>query len=348
MVTFYIALFVVILWGLHWKRVGFFDDNLCRDQCTAIKGIFIWIVFARHIGEYIPCDDGVLTVSYNIINRLIGQLLVVMFLFYSGYGVMSQIKRKGASYVRGMPRNRIIKTFLNFDVAVGSFVVLNLISGIDMSLKQILCSLFCWDSIGNSNWYIFAILACYTLTWCVCTILLVLHRENLNAAIAEMWIWGLIVLLSLSLSTVKQSWWYNTVFAFPLGITYSIHEDKIKNYVSRYYLPVLGVSIIALCIVFVSHCEWRGFFNNIFSMIFAFTVVLLTMKIKIGNPILMWLGAHLFPIYIYQRLPMIGFRQWLGQEFIATHSILYSLVCVMITLVIAATYHHWEVNIRSK
>ena len=347
MVAFYLVLFAIIFWGVHWKRVGFFDDNLGKNQCTAIKGIFIWIVFARHIGDYIPHADGALNIGYNIINVLVGQLLVVMFLFYSGYGVMQQIKRKGASYVKGMPRNRIVNTFVNFDIAVVSFVVLNLISGVDMQLRQILLSLVCWDSVGNSNWYIFAILACYTLTWCVC-VLAILHGKNANAAFAEWWIWALVVLLSLSLSTVKQSWWYNTIFAFPLGITYSIHEDRIKGYVSRHYSKILGFSIVALCVMFAMPYEWRGVSNNLFSMSFAFLVVMLTMKVKIGNPILIWLGAHLFPLYIYQRLPMIGFRQWLGKEFIATHPIPYSMACVTVTLLIAATYHHWEVNIKSK
>jgi len=38
---------------------------------------------------------------------------------------------------------------------------------------------------------------------------------------------------------------------------------------------------------------------------FALTVVLITMKVRLGNPVLRWAGDHLFEIYMLQRLPMI-------------------------------------------
>ena len=36
---------------------------------------------------------------------------------------------------------------------------------------------------------------------------------------------------------------------------------------------------------------------------------MITMKVKISNTPLIWLGIHLFPIYIYQRIPMIYFQK---------------------------------------
>lgn len=57
------------------------------------------------------------------------QLVVVMFLFYSGYGVGESFKRKGDGYVKSMPRHRILATLLNFDVAVIVFILLGLALG---------------------------------------------------------------------------------------------------------------------------------------------------------------------------------------------------------------------------
>ena len=42
-----------------------------------------------------------------------GQLVVVMFLFYSGYGIGESYKKKGVNYVQQMPVHRILTTLLN-------------------------------------------------------------------------------------------------------------------------------------------------------------------------------------------------------------------------------------------
>ena len=50
-----------------------------------------------------------------------------MFLFYSGYGVMESIRKKGEAYVVAMPRHRVAGTLINFDVAVLIFLVVDLL-----------------------------------------------------------------------------------------------------------------------------------------------------------------------------------------------------------------------------
>lgn len=138
-------------------------DYLGREQCDSVKGIFILWVFLSHFMGYVAKVGGYVVPVY------IGQMMVTLFLFYSGYGVMESIKKKGDDYVRSMPKRRILTTLLNFDIAVLAFVALNLLLGNPMTLKQIALSLVCWDSVGNSNWYIFVILCCYLAAFIACT-----------------------------------------------------------------------------------------------------------------------------------------------------------------------------------
>ena len=90
---------------------------------------------------------------------------MVLFLFYSGYGVMESIIQKGETYIDRFPRHRLLQTLLNFDVAVVCFFFLNLALGIPMSFKQVGFSMIGWESIGNSNWYVFVILYCYLVSF---------------------------------------------------------------------------------------------------------------------------------------------------------------------------------------
>lgn len=98
-------------------------------------------------------------------RRLVRQLLVVMFLFYSGYGVTESIASKGKTYINAIPKKRILTTLLNFSVAVCVFIGLASALGKDLTVEQCLLSLIGWESVGNSNWYIFCILICYAATY---------------------------------------------------------------------------------------------------------------------------------------------------------------------------------------
>lgn len=163
-----IYLFIIIILILWKIRLSKDNDYLSKEQCNSIKGIFILMIFLTHSMYYINAS-GYEYPGFDfltpIITNYIGQLVVVMFLFYSGYGVASQIARKGDKYISQIPKHRILTTVINFDVAVCIFIVLNLLLSRPMSVSQILFSFIAWDSVGNSNWYIFVILICYCFTY---------------------------------------------------------------------------------------------------------------------------------------------------------------------------------------
>ncbi|MBR5505641.1 MAG: hypothetical protein IKV73_04980 [Clostridia bacterium] len=62
-------------------------DYLSRDVTTSIKWIFILMVFFSHFNSYVQYTEWLARI-YTIPFHLIGQGMVTMFLFYSGYGVM--------------------------------------------------------------------------------------------------------------------------------------------------------------------------------------------------------------------------------------------------------------------
>ena len=79
----------VVLNLCYGVKYGKNPDYLSKKQTTAIKGIFVLLVFFGHITQYITMGS-----AYERIVTSIGQLVVVMFLFYSGYGIMCQIMTK--------------------------------------------------------------------------------------------------------------------------------------------------------------------------------------------------------------------------------------------------------------
>ena len=84
-------------------------------------------------------------------------------------------------------------------------------------------------------------------------------------------------------------------------------------------------------IPFVGQKYWIA--HNIKSIAFAAIVVMATMKISVDSMLLKWSGEHLFPLYIYQRIPMIV----LFSLFPISIDNWRILVCLALSLLVAIT-----------
>lgn len=344
MAAFYLLAFVILLFGARIKKEGVFADNLSVEQTNAIKGFFILMVFISH------CMLDIRKAGYQFVGGLdslgmqirseLGQLVVVMFLFYSGFGVMESYAQKGRDYVKTFPKKRILTTLLNFDVAVLAFVVLDLILGIELSFKQVVLSLPGWESVGNSNWYIFVILFCYFVAYVT---FLLIPCNSRRAA----WMVSLLVVAGMMvLSYLKPSRWYNTILCFPAGMLLSAYKDGIMGFCKEHYFVALLVSLVVFIVFRLSSLpSLHGLSYNIQGMAFAFLVLLLTMKIKTGNIVLSWLGVNLFPIYIYQRIPMIAIAELAGVRFVCNYPYVFIVSCFVITCLIVWGYKFWRIKI---
>lgn len=348
MLVFYIILFCSLFFGLSVKSSGFYDDFLDRKQTDAVKGLFIGMVFLSHALQEVASSgftpSGALDVAGFRLRAELGQLIIVPFLFYSGYGVMEAIREKGRAYLDSFPRHRLLNTWLNFDVAVLVFICLNLLMGISMDLKQVAWSLIGWKSIGNSNWYIFVILLCYLASW----ISGVVFREGGWKVVALTTVLVLAGEAALSFLKHGQPWWYNTMLCYPAGMCVSLFKDKFTGCVRHYYGLVLGLLLAVF--LFLHFQKWipalRGLTFNAESIAFALLIVLVTMKVKTGNRFLLWAGAGVFPIYIYQRLPMRAFRFGAGEDWLCANPYLFLLLCAAVTGVIAGLYRHWQIKLK--
>lgn len=68
------------------------------DRTTSMKGLFILFVFLSHANNYFNSSSeftsNILNKPYSVFQSFLGQGIVVMFLVYSGYGVMESIKKR--------------------------------------------------------------------------------------------------------------------------------------------------------------------------------------------------------------------------------------------------------------
>ncbi len=296
-----IFLFLLILLSVYQIRFNSFNtDYLDVCQTTAIKGIFAVIIFLSHERNYLLLNNGIGDTLFRIIIETIGQTMVVMFLFYSGYGVMESYKHK-PDYEKHFFKNRILKTLIHFDLAVFLYMFLNMILGKKYPLIVNLFSLLGWASIGNSNWFICVILMLYLLTLAA----FFLDTERKSKKVAFMILLFSIILWIILDKSSKPAYWYNTLMSYSAGAIFSVYKSRIDKFMKNnlnYCIVFGGLSALVLLCGII-----RGgtITFSIFSLIISLLIVFVTMKAKIDNVYLNLLGKYSFSIYILHRIPMI-------------------------------------------
>lgn len=225
MMLILLVLFAAIcMFGIR-VSLDFREDYLSPANTNCIKGIFVGLVFISHVVQYVMLENSYLDKSFDLIMGILGQNIVIAFLLYSGFGIGEAIKKKGEIYVERIPKHRIFKTWLQFLLILLMFIMLNLcLVHNKYSPVQYFLSLFALQSIGNSTWFVFAILVCWGCSW-------IAFRACKMDYVKSVWL--LILLLVLYIIVIKEiksgHCWYDTILCYPLGMIVSFNMEKIND-----------------------------------------------------------------------------------------------------------------------
>lgn len=334
MSVFLIVLVLLCLYGIKFNFHDGFEDYCSPAKTGSIKGIFVFIVVLSHARQYITVDNGILlNKPYLIAMDLLGQLMVVMFLFYSGYGVALAIKKKDG-YAKSIPVKRAFKVWYHFAVAVCIFFGVGLAIGRKYTFIRLLQSFIGYKDVGNSAWFIIDIIILYLITHAC---FMVATKKHLIAGISAVTVCS-VVLVAVMRIAGKDNWWYDTVMCYPLGMWFSLFKNKLDSKVlpslSKWLVcTILTAGVFAGTFAAFRITSSRSLFI-ISSLFFAFTIVFISMRVSIDNAVLRWFGKRVFGIYILQRIPMILLRNFSMNS----SPVLFTAASFAVTLVIAELF----------
>lgn len=327
MISLLLVLVLICTLGVQIKKNGIHNDYMSRTQTIAIRGIFACIIFASHLRGYITLSN-VGDQIYDYILSLIGQCMVSVFFFYSGYGIMSGYKNK-EKYEQSFLQKRLFFTWFHFAVAVVLYDVMNLFLNIRYPLQIQVLSFTGWETIGNSNWFMFDTFLLYIIVWISFKLLSFISK---NAEEKQKYFSMIVAILTgimiVILHLVKESWWYDTLLCFPFGILYSRYQEKIDKSLKncKKYL-IIGVFSVFLFVAFYRMGNFLSY--NVCACFFVFVITWFSMKVKVENKILNWLGKNSFYIYIYMRIPMIMLSQ---VQFFSEHRYIFTVFSLIATI----------------
>lgn len=338
MSIYLVAAALLCLCSIRFDFKNGFEDYASPRETGAIKGVFVFLILFSHVRQYTNIAMSPANAPFVKFFRALGQLIVVAFLFYSGYGVACGIRNK-KGYVRAMPVKRVLKTLVHFDTAVLLFAAVAAVMGKKIALKKVLLSLLCLDDCGNSSWFIFDIILLYLLTFSA--FILVKKRVVLGTCLLTLF--SLVaVFVIFKWKGADQYWWYDSILCYPLGMWFAL----VKPLVDKLVLPDFNrwfacVSSVGTVFSFAMYLLPR--YNNsrlIFipaALLFAALIVLVSMRVKISGPVLCWFGSRVFEIYILQRIPMTVLTR-LGAN---GKPFLFAAVCFALTIVLAEAFRRF-------
>ena len=321
---------------MRFSEIGSFNENyLNKKNTTAVNGIFVMLIIFSHYSQY-AMFDGTYDWPYLVFKDHIRQMVVATFLFYSGYGMMEAIRKKGAGYINKLPA-KFFRLLVRIWIALGLFVIFNAVMGIEYPVRRILLSFTLWDAIGNSSWYIFDILALYVLIFVSFKISLLAGQKlagPIGIILVTLLTAGLIFAL---IACGKDTWWYNTLMLLPFGMFYSENRERIESIVLKNSLIYSLAIVAALGVYFFTLVRRENtlLMYTIWGLAFMTLMVLFTMKTEIYNPVLEWLGQHVFSIYILQRLPMLLLNE---MGYIGRHKYICLVISIAATIPLAVIF----------
>ncbi len=304
MLVFIIILVAIIFLGLTASKKGEFFKDYCSPKNTAtINGIFSVLIFLSHSVQYVDLN-GFLDTPYFSLRSFLGQLVVVTYLFYSGYGIMESIKRKGHSYIISMPFNRFFKLWYHFAIVVLMYIGVKMAFSKPLDTLKTIFAFTGATAVGNSNWYVLITFAMYIIVF---VSFFVFRKSKVCGLVSVFILTAVFVFAEIKVGYADR--YYNTIFCFPAGMLFSLLKPHIDELLMKKDI-VWGLAFSGVLGLFLIFSEFRNvslFHHNLFSILGALLITVAFMKINIRSTILDWFGKHTFSFFILQRIPMMIF-----------------------------------------
>lgn len=331
----YPLMLVLLLWQSKWYGRGQWNEGYYSlGQSKAWQGFFAVCILLHHAGQK-TCASW-LQKRY-IIPGLeffvpIGYFFVAFFLLCSGYGLYRSVKTK-EGYLKGFVGRRVLPLVAAFYVTEWIFLAARLLMGEKLDALKIAYYITGVQQANPNAWFVLA-LPIFYLAFYLSFRLFKREWLALTGVTLLILVWMLIGSATDHNDWwMRGEWWYNTALFFPLGMFFAKGEKRLVAGVKKHYIismalaVVLGVALYHYADVaqgvFGYYCEWspslldriyRRFMTALAqhgaALPFVFFVVMLGLKVRIGNPALKKMSAMTLEFYLIHGLfvDLFGFN----------------------------------------
>ena len=322
-ITFYISIAVLGLMLLPHASLRpsdgkpFFDRVISKEMQGFLSVFIIFhqtVITLLHFGirgdQMLPFSD----------YYYYGTLAVAFFFFCSGFGLLKRWMTD-KDYLKGFMKRRIFTVLVPFFICnyiyLTDAIIENIQTGKSFDTLEVICSFFGIFLINNQMWFAVEIMLLYVLFRIVFSRI----KKPMTGILIMTGVSLLMILIGLlaghSDSAVmsywfKGEWWYNTILMFPLGMLYAYKEERVNKVIRKAFTSiVITTSILFVIMDFVHRgllddmiywTEYEGSkhpyldkilglgADTVFEILFIILIITLISRVRVGNPVLKFLG----------------------------------------------------------
>lgn len=317
-----IPIIICLISSLSIRKNTDDSDYFSKTQTACINGFFVLMIFIRHFSEYIQVGQFDWLLGKG--QRYLDQLIVVSFMFFSGYSLALQ-QAKNSSYVKKLPK-KILSLWLMLVVTVLAFLCVQYFLGNTYDIATILLSMIGYKKVGNSNWYIVAIAILWFLSY------VSYSQKRIKPVILLTVLLVIYMIVFANFKGVDQVM-YNTVIAYLFGVLFFDHQEQIVSRLTndgKVFWTSAVLSLLMLAGGLFFHDHFIVF--QLWVAAACLFLILFCIKIKMDSPVFAYLNIYSLEIYLIQRIPMLVFRGKINLN------LLYFIVSAVITLALALVW----------
>lgn len=257
-----------------------------------------------------------------------GILFTAVFFFFSGYGLVFSYENK-PDYLRNFLSHRLPVILIPFWVSGAIYVLARIyISGVPTKGFTLFKCLSGLILLNGNGWYIVEIFWLYLAFYIFFKLI---KKKDLSLVLLSIFTLALIVIALYSGHDYteigghwfKGEWWYNSTITFVMGTLFARFRSRITAFLEKKYRLLLPITIILFFVIFAIEEVVRNVFGyyheslvvdgindkvvtliaqSILCIIFVFLVLLVNMKITIGNKALKALSVISTELFLIHNL----------------------------------------------
>ncbi len=327
-----LALIALLLWRCKPVRPlsGFREDYLAAVPCRSLRGFFALVVILHHLSQ--QTGSG----SLFQLFRYFGTLPVSVFFFLSGYGLMRQYLLK-PGYGRRFLLRRLPPLLGAYLFVLLAIKLVYAVGGESVSLSELTGLVLSGDLIMCILWYVLVAVLFYL----VFGLLMHTMGNRPGAVLLGMGLWYLLY-AALCWRLRLGQWLYNTCHLMVVGMLWAYYEKGLLSFIKRSYWILAPCVWLLFAVLFQCFDDifalWpvpvmRLAISLVRSALFALSMVLLSMKLRLGNAALDWLGGISLELYVLQLIPMTLLR---GRVLYIQSDLLYTAAALGSIVLLAA------------
>ncbi|EPR10388.1 acyltransferase family protein [Ruminiclostridium papyrosolvens] len=351
MISIYVVLAVILLFGVKVRIRGWDDGFLSLSNTKMLQGFCAVLIIIHHISQILSDSK-----QLSFFNEY-GVLFVGIFFFCSGYGLIKSFKTKD-NYMQGFIGRRLPSVLVPFYITTFIYMAIILPFNPMPSLLQTILLLTGVQLINPHAWYIVAVVIFYIAFYFIFK-----YIKNEKTAFASMAIFIVCYIVSSIILRhgpwwLQGEWWYNTCFLFYIGMLIARFENRLTAIVKKYYAVIFPLAIAAFAVMYKVSNYTIGkfsyyaqtetasgypeslicFFTQLPAVIlFVAVVFILCMKITFSNIILRFLSKISLELYLIHYLFLLLYKSDIFLNI--TNDLLYVTLVVISSVAMAFLLH---------